>query len=588
MKIRELHIENFRSIKQGNVNLTDFSVLIGKNNAGKSNIIDCLSAFCRFYEHSTSPTGDWKKSHTTAKQQDISIDISVRFALTDTEYNQLLELISENESGGVTSNRTYGASEIRDEGWLSELKYQITFEKRGNVTRKLNLDGEYVEVDNLHRKAKIHGARIRDPIEDFQNQFDSWVFVDPFREPAETQTTHFRETLDPDGENLIQVLDSLHQNFGSTFEKIVDAYVDIMEGVSDLRVEYDTESGHSASSMTIIVEEEKFDVKFNSKDISSGSKEILVLLTQIYLADRFANVLIIEEPELHVHPGAERKLFEILQDVVDRGTQVIVATHSDVFVNESEASNIVRVERDGHTQMRTLSEENTGKELAELGYNKSGLLQSEAVVFVEGRSDKRILKKFAKNSGVNLNSEGIAVVELEGIKNMLADAKSLVKLLYSFDIPYLFLRDKHDKPREAAQGELYDAMKRDDGSHWWEVPRDNIHVWNSYGIESYLLDAEAIAEGLEMEPSAVQEIVDSHQETDDKGEVLDKIYAEEHDNLDEIKDVYAKDRHGMEIASRIPPERLDSEVQDVIIKITELLDAWDRDQLNFQTSSDSN
>jgi predicted ATP-dependent endonuclease of OLD family len=361
-----------------------------------------------------------------------------------------------------------------------------------------------------------------------------------------------------------------------------------MEGVSDLRVEYDTKSGNTANSMTIIVEEEKFDVKFNSKDISSGSKEILVLLTQIYLADRFANVLIIEEPELHVHPGAERKLFEILQDVVDRGTQVIVATHSDVFVNESEASNIVRVERDGHTQMRTLSEENTGKELAELGYNKSGLLQSEAVVFVEGRSDKRILKKFAKNSGVDLNSEGIAVVELEGIKNMLADAKSLVKLLYSFDIPYLFLRDKHDKPREAAQGELYDAMKRDDGSHWWEVPRDNIHVWNSYGIESYLLDAEAIAEGLEMEPSAVQEIIDSHQETDDKGEVLNKIYAEEHDDLDDIKDVYAKDRHGMEIASRIPPERFDSEVQDVIIKITELLDAWDRDRLNFQTSSDSN
>lgn len=583
-----MHIENFRSIKQGNVNLTDFSVLIGKNNAGKSNIIDCLSAFCRFYEHSRSPTGDWKKSHATAKQQGISIDISVRFALTDTEYNRLLELISENESGGVTSNRTYGASEIRDEGWLSELKYKINFEKRGNVTRKLNFDGEYVEVDNLHGKTKIHGARIREPIEDFQNQFDSWVFVDPFREPAETQTAHFRETLDPDGENLIQVLDSLHQNFGSTFEKIVDSYVDIMEGVSDLRVEYDTKSGNTANSMTIIVEEEKFDVKFNSKDISSGSKEILVLLTQIYLADRFANVLIIEEPELHVHPGAERKLFEILQDVVDRGTQVIVATHSDVFVNESEASNIVRVERDGHTQMRTLSEENTGKELAELGYNKSGLLQSEAVVFVEGRSDKRILKKFAKNSGVDLNSEGIAVVELEGIKNMLADAKSLVKLLYSFDIPYLFLRDKHDKPREAAQGELYDAMKRDDGSHWWEVPRDNIHVWNSYGIESYLLDAEAIAEGLEMEPSAVQEIIDSHQETDDKGEVLNKIYAEEHDDLDDIKDVYAKDRHGMEIASRIPPERFDSEVQDVIIKITELLDAWDRDRLNFQTSSDSN
>lgn len=591
MKITELEIENFRSVKDSSFELSDFTILIGKNNSGKSNIIDCLHTFQNNHQDRSSRNGmpdSWRTEHATGKQNDIPIRINIQFKLSDSEHDQIIKRISENkEDSNKIMSRVDSPEKMAQDGFLSHLKYEITYNKDNSidVDRLMNYGGEYVDVRELRRDNRVYGANINKNVDEIEREFDSWAFVAPFREPQNNQTSQFQVDLAPSGGNLIRVLHSLYTNYKRIFDKIRDAYIDIMEGVSNLSVEYDTDQSRDKSLMSIIVEEEKYDTKFKSEDISSGSKEILVLLTQIYLADEFTDVLIVEEPELHVHPKAEEKLFRILHRIVERGTQVIVATHSDVFVNESEASDIVRVERDGHTQIRTLDGREIGHELAELGYDKSGLLQSEAVVFVEGRSDKRILKKFCNSAGLELSSKGIAVVELEGIPNMIADAKSLVKLLYSFDIPYLFLRDSHDKTCEEAQGDLYDAMKRDDDEHWWEVSTENIHVWDSYGIESYLLDAEAISDGLEMSSSEVQKIIDNHDDTADKGEVLRAIYAEEHSDLEEPKDFYVKDRHGMEIAARIPVGRFEPEVEEVIIKIGRLLNNWDIDQLNAQISS---
>jgi len=45
MKIKKITIHNFRSIKEESFNLENFSLLIGENNSGKSNLINALRAF---------------------------------------------------------------------------------------------------------------------------------------------------------------------------------------------------------------------------------------------------------------------------------------------------------------------------------------------------------------------------------------------------------------------------------------------------------------------------------------------------------------------------------------------------------------
>jgi len=576
MPIEHWAVKDYKSIEQGELDLDQFTVLIGKNNSGKSNIIESLRDFAENHNDVRANRSGinkmWVRDRNTGKKEDQGFEITITIELPEKIRDDVFELMD--SSRGPRRRSLPELDEMYDCGWLSKLKYSVTYNPNSSidVTHKLNYNGEFRDADELNRSPEVYGASIQGEIP--QNELiGEWFFVDPFREPKDKLDTSFTTDLNPYGSNLIQVLDSLDSNHPHIFKNISDTYVEIMEGVSDLRVEYLPDEG--PRKKTIVVEEPQFDTKFRSNDISSGSKEILVLLTQVFLAEEFADVLIIEEPELHVHPGAEINIFDILKDVMDNGgPQIIVSTHSDVFVNQSEVSNIIRVERDGNTNIRSIGEDQITEELTELGYNKSGLLQSEAVVFVEGRSDKRILQRFADTAGLDLDTYGITIVELEGINNMKRDAKSLVKLLSSFNIPYLFLADRHERSREEVQGELFEAMRRKDGDQWWDVSMGNIYVWKGYGIESYLLVPRAIAEGLSLEKDEIEEMISKREEKHNKEEVLNDIYARENEDLDEPYDVYTKDQHGMHIARRMEPGEIPDEVKNVLVKIGGLVEGW--------------
>jgi predicted ATP-dependent endonuclease of OLD family len=298
------------------------------------------------------------------------------------------------------------------------------------------------------------------------------------------------------------------------------------------------------------------------KDLSSGSIEILLLVSECVLAKENSSLLLVEEPELHLHPEAQHEVYNLLRDVSNSGTQVVVTTHSDVFVNRSSADEIVRVERDGTTTLRHVEEGEIEQELADLGYDKSGLLQSEAVVFVEGQSDKRILRQFGKTLDYDFEREGIEIVDLDGEGNMKADGRSLVKLLNAFGVPFLFLKDSHGNDTDEEADELIDAIcKRGEGGEF--LNKGSVHVWEGYGIEDYLVsNPEAVASVVDAETESVREIISDHENEPDKAKVLDKIF------LSELGEEYDKDHHGMMIAKHA--ESVHDDVESFVGRVKKL------------------
>jgi predicted ATP-dependent endonuclease of OLD family len=62
MKIKSLKIHNFRSIKEQSFDLTDYSLLVGANDSGKSNTIDAIRVF--YDDLKFSEEKDWPKFTT--------------------------------------------------------------------------------------------------------------------------------------------------------------------------------------------------------------------------------------------------------------------------------------------------------------------------------------------------------------------------------------------------------------------------------------------------------------------------------------------------------------------------------------------
>lgn len=584
--IENSHVENPAT----ELDVKDFNISIGKNNTGKSNLVKSF----KFYTDIFLNQNIGRLHKDVVFNQDVSnpIDFRAEFELSSEERLNILDNLRESESlsEGVIED-------IHDSNYFNRLRHSFTVKNNKVIYEQLetNYEGDWISV-SLGNERKVtntpaksqrlrfqhlpsikHGSHsvgingigaIFPPSYRslFKNEIQSWESIEAFREPEDTQKAGKVNDLKPDGRNLVQVVNTLYNNHQSLFYQFRDRYVSIMEGVTDVSTPY-----VQGNNITIRIHEGA--ESYNLKDISSGSKEILTLIAGIVSSQNDTSLLLIEEPELHVHPGAEQEIFDLIQDVCrEAGIQVLVSTHSEVFVNRSDASNIVRVEREGSTSIRSVSEGKIAQELTDIGYSKSGLLQSDAVVFVEGRSDKRILKEFCTTLGIDTDDEGIAFVELEGKENLKRDGRSLVKLLYSFDIPYLFVVDSDNQTPEEAVGELLDEINRLDSSGWWETSPENFHAWDEYSIESYLLDADIVARGNEFDIDIedIEEIISDLEEVDDKAEVLEIIYQDAHD-IEESESAYSKDRDGMYIAKRMKAEEIPNEVREVVEKIGELV-----------------
>jgi predicted ATPase len=69
-------------------------------------------------------------------------------------------------------------------------------------------------------------------------------------------------------------------------------------------------------------------------------------LTTLLMQPDLPKVIIIDEPELGLHPFAINKLAAMIRQVAKKGTQVIVATQSVNFVDNFEPEDIIAVDRE--------------------------------------------------------------------------------------------------------------------------------------------------------------------------------------------------------------------------------------------------
>lgn len=145
---------------------------------------------------------------------------------------------------------------------------------------------------------------------------------------------------------------------------------------------------------------------------SDGVRQ-LMSMTLFDLAEGAANVVAIDEPEIHLHPTSQRTAADLLSSGKN---QKIIATHSPYVLHRFEPSEIIAVDRGGNCrQIREVSLSKIDKIRAHWWSPKLlEALTARFVVIVEGAADRVIVDAVAKHLGVDLDRIGAAVVELDG------------------------------------------------------------------------------------------------------------------------------------------------------------------------------
>ena len=153
--------------------------------------------------------------------------------------------------------------------------------------------------------------------------------------------------------------------------------------------------------------------KKNSLDIGlsgRGQQEMLLLISYIHTHKK--SILLLDEPDAHLEILRQKQVFSVLKHLSEKnGNQIIIATHSEVILNEASDNNLVLL-LDGETINLADSSKKTIKAaLKDYGlehYYKAKI--SKAVIYIEGNTDLEILRAFAvklKHSAENLLDDKI-------------------------------------------------------------------------------------------------------------------------------------------------------------------------------------
>ena len=145
---------------------------------------------------------------------------------------------------------------------------------------------------------------------------------------------------------------------------------------------------------------------------SDGVRQ-LMSMTLFDLAEGTANVLAIDEPEIHLHPTSQRTAADLLSG---DGNQKIIVTHSPYILHRFEPSEVVAVDR--HGRCHQVGEAKLSKiEKVRAHWWSPRLLEAltaRFVILVEGDADRVIVTAVAENLGIDLDRLGAVVVELDG------------------------------------------------------------------------------------------------------------------------------------------------------------------------------
>jgi hypothetical protein len=157
---------------------------------------------------------------------------------------------------------------------------------------------------------------------------------------------------------------------------------------------------------------ERDDLAITLNDSGTGVGQVLAIL-YVIITSNVGRTIVIDEPNSFLHPGASRKLMQILKSFDQH--QYIISTHSPEVINVTEPSTVHLTKWDGKgctiSRLDTLEVSDIRRALMEVGARLSDLFGADAVLWVEGPTEQECFPKVLRALGI-LVPVGISIIAL--------------------------------------------------------------------------------------------------------------------------------------------------------------------------------
>jgi len=454
--LSQIKIENYRSLENVDAVFAPLTAIVGPNGSGKTSILRALS--CLFGEA-------WPSIRSFRIPQDFTnFETSRSIAITGTFAPDFTHTDALNNDHQIVALRLTCKPYKRSGRWGEAGDLHADFEPLGpdgetpsvaitpprkgvpptfrplSVTGDLRDHSRILIVDHRrnvaqhlpHLRGSVLGRLLEPARRDFDRQADFKAAYDAALQILRTDTV--REIEEKVQATAKRMLGFLGREAGKTLD-IGFGFADPANPFNTLRLEY-REGGRA--------------VPGDELGLGIQSAVVVGIFEAFRQLGGGIQTVVIEEPEMYLHPQAQRYFHRLLCEMADSGTcQVIYATHSPIFadVNRFESLRLVRREPGRHSTLsyvrdadvKALSEDRDREKLAgKFDATRNEVLFASRALLVEGQGDRTAALMVAEKLKVDVDAEGVAIVDCGG-----KTAIPLVtRVCRSLEIPFAVLHDE--------------------------------------------------------------------------------------------------------------------------------------------------
>ncbi len=508
MQLTYLHIRNFKSIRDLEIRGIDRAlILVGKNNTGKTSVLDAVCAVCGCYEV--------REEDFNEKRQAIRIDAG--FCIEEED----LKLF--HRRGLVSQYRRFDV-------WRRVFGERLPSFKDGELsfTFHVNLDGR-VRYEDPYRKNNPyipmvlpHIYRITADRELRQLQNDLLMFQEDEELSrlrsgrcifeASKKCNHCFQCIGLINKKKPEELTAfetarlleykIYQLNLSGFSRKVNENFFKNGGYEEIRYTLNCDTDQMFSVEVTAHNRQRGSVKPVGL-MGKGMRSIYMLsLLETYISEqsRIPSIIVVEDPEIFLHPQLQKTCSEILYRL-SKKNQVIFKTHSPDLLFNFSIRQIRQVVLDEERYSVIREKADLGQILDDLGYGANDLLNVSFVFIVEGKQDKSRLpllleKYYSEIYDDKGNLTRISIITTNSCTNI----KTYANLKYMNQVylrdQFLMIRDGDGKDPEELASQLcryYDERSLEDADRLPKVTRRNVLILKYYSFENYFFNPTIMA-----------------------------------------------------------------------------------------------
>lgn len=427
MRLSRVSIRNHSRLADVDLHIRDHMVLVGANDVGKSSFLRCLDMALG------ASTAALYARLTSADFRDHSEFLAIEVALVD---------FAESEKAAFVDD--------------------IDTTAEAGPTVVIRLEAELVDGETVSIQRFAVGGRNRRMLTRLQLSTIGWNLVGAMQSGARD----FREEKNSSLQGMLETLDlgsekeSFETAVGKLQEQLNDSGVlkglrgDLAKQLSQAVPRRIEESDLAFLAGGVADEDLLADVRLRIKkagelrsmnEQSDGARALFAIAMYDLISSR-ANIVAIDEPEVHLHPTAQRTLASLLKNST---TQKIIATHSSDIVGAFSPEDVVVVRDKGLAVQANTGFLSGFSKLSAHWWVRDKLepLTSRQVVLVEGISDRIVMQRAAELLDRDPDRYGVSIVETDG-GNEIPNARKIFGP-EGFDVDLLMLIDEDAKDKVA-------------------------------------------------------------------------------------------------------------------------------------------